>query len=186
MKNFIKYVIKNKWLYVFLIPGMTYLFIFRYLPMYGIIIAFEDFSPIKGIKKSEWVGLDNFKYLLNSIDFLIVFRNSILLSLLRLIFSFPAPLLLAVMINEVRNMKFKRSIQTIVYLPHFISWVVISSLVISFLSPYNGFVNFILNKVGIESIPFLQKEEYFRGILIVSGIRSKTVLKSIFGLPVII
>ncbi|HBM79902.1 MAG TPA: protein lplB [Clostridiaceae bacterium] len=164
------YVMQNKWLYIFLAIGMIYLFIFNYLPMYGVVIAFQNFSPVKGFLKSEWVGLANFKYLFHSRDFIEVFKNSILISLYRIFWGFPAPIILALMLNEVKNLVFKRSIQTVVYLPHFISWVVLASMVVNFLAPSGGLVNNIIVALGGKPISFLTSTKWFRTVLVVTDI----------------
>lgn len=162
----VKHFIKHKWLYIFLIPGFAYLFVFKYIPMFGIIIAFKDFSLVKGILASPWIGFENFQYLFQSADFFKILRNSILLSFYHLLFGFPAPIILALMLNEVRNVVFKRISQTVLYLPHFISWVVLSGMIINFLSPSTGPVNHILKDLGFEPISFLLKPQYFRTILV--------------------
>jgi len=138
--------------------------------MYGIIIAFKDFNIVKGIWQSPWVGLDNLKYLFRSQDFYAILRNSILISLYRLLWGFPAPVILALLLNEVRHVHYKKAIQTILYLPHFISWVVIVGIVYNFLSPSTGIINHIIKMFGGEPIAFLQKEEYFRSILVITDI----------------
>lgn len=153
-----------------LIPGMAFLFVFNYIPMYGVSIAFKDFNIVKGIWQSPWVGLDNFVYLFRSRDFYVIFRNSILISIYRLFWGFPVPIILALMLNEIRNIYYKKTIQTILYLPHFISWVVIVGIVYNFLSPSTGIVNYVIQAMGGQSVAFLQKEEYFRSILVITDI----------------
>jgi putative aldouronate transport system permease protein len=165
-RAFRKHMSHHKWLYLFLIPGFMYLIIFKYIPMIGIVIAFQDFSLVRGIWGSDWVGLENFEYLIQAPDFYKVLRNSLLLSMYQIIFEFPAPIILAVMLNEVRHLLFKRISQTILYLPHFISWVVLAGMVMNFLSPSTGVVNQLLQSLGHEPIPFLLKPEYFRTIII--------------------
>lgn len=165
-RAFRKHMSHHKWLYVFLIPGFLYLIIFKYIPMIGIVIAFQDFSLVRGIWGSDWVGLENFEYLIQAPDFYKVLRNSLLLSMYQIIFEFPAPIILAVMLNEVRHLLFKRVSQTILYLPHFISWVVLAGMVMNFLSPSTGVVNQLLQSFGHEPISFLLKPEYFRTIII--------------------
>ncbi|SDE55418.1 putative aldouronate transport system permease protein [Paenibacillus sp. UNCCL117] len=165
-ESFLKYVVKNKWLYIFLIPGLLYFLIFKYVPMFGIVIAFKDLSIAKGIWGSEWIGFSNFETLFSSSHFLRVLRNSLLLSAYQIIFGFPAPVILALMLNEVRIMAFKRVTQTILYLPHFISWVVLAGIVINFLSPTAGIVNQIVTAFGHEPIKFLQEPQYFRSIIV--------------------
>ncbi|MGG1518081.1 ABC transporter permease subunit [Paenibacillus oryzisoli] len=163
---FAKHMIQYKWLYLFLVPGCLYLLVFKYIPMFGIIIAFKDFSLVRGIWASPWIGFENFEYLLRSSDFYHVLRNSLILSFYHLVFGFPAPIILALMLNEIRNLVFKRISQTLLYLPHFISWVVLSGMVINFLSPSTGPVNFVIKQLGGEAVPFLLKPEYFRSILV--------------------
>lgn len=163
---FFQFIKKNKWMYLFLTPSFTYLIIFKYLPIFGIVIAFKDFSLVRGIWGSDWIGLENFTYLFHAPDFFRVLRNSLLLSFYQISWEFPAPIVLAIMLNEVRSIFFKRVSQTIFYLPHFISWVVLSGMIINFLSPSNGLVNYLLSAVGHEPIHFLLEPAYFRSILI--------------------
>lgn len=162
----IRHFVKYKWLYIFLIPGFTYLLIFKYIPMFGILIAFKDFSLVRGIWASSWIGFDNFQYLFQSADFYKVLRNSLLLSFYQIVFGFPAPIILALMLNEVRHVLFKRVSQTVLYLPHFISWVVLAGMIINFLSPSTGPVNYVIKELGYDPISFLLKPEYFRTILV--------------------
>jgi putative aldouronate transport system permease protein len=168
--SLLKHFRMYKWLYIFLIPGFLYLLIFKYVPMFGIVIAFKDFSLVRGIWASEWIGFENFTYLFESRDFYKVLRNSLVLSFYQILFGFPAPIILAVMLNEVRSLLFKRISQTVLYLPHFISWVVLAGMVINFLSPSTGPVNHIVKSMGYDSIPFLLKPEYFRTILVTAEV----------------
>lgn len=160
------YARKNKWLYVLLIPGFIYLLIFKYIPMFGIVIAFQDFNLTKGIWGSDWVGFEHFRYLFQSDDFFKILRNSLIISFYQVLFGFPAPIVLAIMLNEIRNLLFKRVAQTVLYLPHFISWVVISGIIINMLSPSSGWVNRLIVDFGGEPIHFLLKPEFFRTILV--------------------
>lgn len=169
-KPIINDIIKHKWLYIMLSLGLIYLFIFRYIPMYGVLIAFKDFDMVKGILNSDWVGFRNFERLLASKDFYVIFKNSLLISLYRLVWGFPVPVILAIMLNEVNNLRYKKIVQTVIYLPHFISWVVIAGIINNFLSPSNGIINYIITSVGGESIAFLQKPQWFRTILVLSEI----------------
>lgn len=157
---------KHKWLYLFLIPGFSYLMIFKYVPMFGILIAFQDFSIVRGIWASPWIGFENFDYLFQSAEFYKVLRNSLVLSFYQILFGFPAPIILAVMLNEMRHLMFKRFSQTVLYLPHFISWVVLAGMVINFLSPSTGPINYLIKEMGNEPVSFLLKPEYFRTILV--------------------
>ena len=136
--GFSAYMRQNAWLYIFLIPGMVFLFIMNYLPMFGIVIAFKDFRVVKGIMGSSWVGLKHFEYLFHAPDFWRILRNSIVLSLMRLICGFPMPIILALMMNEMGSQGYKRTMQTILYLPHFISWVIVISILYNLLSTSTG------------------------------------------------
>jgi putative aldouronate transport system permease protein len=168
--DFFNYMLKNKALYIMASIGLIYIIIFRYLPMYGVLIAFKDFDIVKGVMDSDWIGWDNFRYLLSFPQFYTVLKNSILISLYRILWGFPAPVLLAIVLNEVQNKKFKSVTQTVIYLPHFISWVVIAGLIINFTSVPDGVINALLGKLGIDPIAFLQKRQYFRGIIVISDI----------------
>ncbi len=164
------YMRKHIWLYVFLIPGFAYLMVFKYVPMFGIIIAFKDFSIVRGIWESSWIGFENFAYLFESNSFYRVLRNSLVLSFYQIAFGFPAPILLAVMLNEVRSLMFKKVSQTILYLPFFISWVVLAGMIINFLSPSTGPINHLLKDFGMNPISFLLEPDYFRSIIVLAEI----------------
>jgi putative aldouronate transport system permease protein len=138
--------------------------------MYGVLLAFKEFNFAKGIWGSPWIGFSNFKYLFGLSDFWLVFKNSIYLSLLKIIFGFPFPIMLAVMLGEVANMKFKKTMQTLIYLPHFISWVVIGGIMINFLSPTWGVVNSILKNLGHDPIYFLAENKWFAPIVVITSI----------------
>jgi putative aldouronate transport system permease protein len=165
-----KYLWRMKYLYILLLPAIVYYIVFKYIPMYGVIIAFKDFSFSKGILGSDWIGFDNFRYLFGLDNFYKVCFNSIYLSFLRLLWGFPIPIILALMLNEMRSLRYKKVMQTIVYLPHFISWVVIGGIIISFLSPTWGIVNYMIKALGGEAVFFMAKDEYFRSIIVISDI----------------
>ena len=165
------YVKSHPWLYLMMIPGLLYLIIFNYAPMYGVVIAFQKFNFVKGISGSKWIGLQNFEELFRSEQFLRVLRNSIEFSLTRLIWSFPMPIVLALLLNEVRHTKYKKAVQTIVYIPHFISWVVVASLVINLLQPTRqGAINALLGIFGVEPANYLTSVKHFRSIVVISEI----------------
>jgi len=185
MRDAFRYINKKKYLYLLLIPGVVYFFIFNYIPMYGVIIAFKDFNFAKGILQSSWIGFDNFKYMFGLSDFYNVFWNSFYLSLLRLVFGFPFPIILALFLNEMRNRAYQRVTQTIIYLPHFISWVVIGGILVNFLSPSWGIVNIFLKQIGIEPVFFLADHAYFRPIVILSSIWKDSGWESIIYLAAI-
>jgi putative aldouronate transport system permease protein len=149
-------------------PGIIFVFIFSYIPMYGVIMAFQQFDIFGGILKSPWVGWMNFRMFFEAPEFWNVMRNTIVISLLKLIITFPAPILLALMLNEVGHIGFKRVIQTVSYLPYFLSWVIVSGFVFSLLSADNGTVNYVLEQLHLigEPINFLALPKYFWSILV--------------------
>lgn len=165
-----RYIWRYKYLYLLLIPAILYFFIFHYVPMYGVIISFKDYSFKKGILGSDWVGLENFIYMFNLSDFYRVFWNSFCLSFLRLIFEFPVPIIIALLLNEIGSKRFKKITQTAIYLPHFISWAVIGGILVNFLSPTWGVVNDIIQRLGFEPIFFLGDPKYFRTTVVISSI----------------
>lgn len=161
---------KNKYLLLLLLPGLLYYIIFKYAPMYGIMIAFKNYKFSLGIWKSPWVGFEVFREIFSSSIFWRVFRNTIIISSMKLFFGFPAPIIFALLLNEVKALKFKKCIQTVSYLPHFISWVVLSGLMIEILSPSSGPINFIINELTGKTIYFLGDSRYFRGTLVATSI----------------
>jgi len=168
--SFSKRTWKYRYLYALLLPALILVLVFHYLPMYGIVIAFKDFKLVKGIAGSDWIGFTNFRKLLMSPSFYEVIRNTIVISLLKLIFTFPAPIILALMFNELLNQKFKKLVQTISYLPYFMSWVVIGGILINILSPERGIVNYIIKLFGGGGIYFLADSSWFRPVLVMSSI----------------
>lgn len=155
-------------LYLMITPVLVWYMLFVYKPMYGLVVAFQDYSIWKGIKGSEWIGLDNFKAFFNSPFFSRTFKNTILFNVYKLIFDFPTPIILALLLNEIRKMWFKRAVQTLTYLPYFISVVVVAGIVTNFLAPTNGLFNIVLDKLGFEKIYFLTIPEFFRPIYILA------------------
>nr|WP_256758262.1 ABC transporter permease subunit [Cohnella sp. WQ 127256] len=153
-------------MYMLLVPGLLFLVIFKYVPMYGIIIAFQDFNIFDGIMGSAWVGMENFIKLTHSDEFRQVFRNTLLISVYKIVLLFPLPILIALLLNEARRMWFKRTVQTIIYLPHFLSWVIISGLFVNILATSGGIVNQIITSLGGEPISFLLSNDWFRSVLV--------------------
>jgi len=168
-----KDLIRNKSLYIMLIPVVAYYFIFHYIPMYGLQIAFKDFTPAKGIWGSPWVGLEKFKefFVYDSFYVWRIIRNTILINVYDLIFGFPAPILFALLLNEIKNSIYKRTLQTVSYMPHFISTVVIVGMIMDFFSR-DGLINQILKSLGIlsEPISFMTEPGWFRPLYVGSGI----------------
>ena len=156
-------------MYVLILPVILFYVLFAYKPMYGALIAFKDYRPALGFSGSEWVGLENFKRFFEGIYFERLLRNTVLLSLYNLIFGFPAPIILALMLNEVKSSKFKRLTQTVTYLPHFISMIVVAGMITNFCMT-TGLINDIIVFFGGEATPLLQNPKYYRTIYVVSGI----------------
>lgn len=178
--------LRSNWqVYAMLAPTIIWFLVFNYKPMYGLQIAFKDYSIFRGIEGSPWVGFEHFDTLFNSDQFLRALKNTFMISMLSLCFGFPVPILLALMFNEITHHMFKRTAQTIVYLPHFISTVIIAGIVITAFSPSAGIVNALLEWLGIDPIYFLIKPEWFRPIYIGSGIWQEAGFSSIVFLAAI-
>ena len=165
-KKFLKTFRQNFDLYLLLVPGLILLLVFKYVPMYGIIIAFKDFDLNAGILGSKWVGLFNFRRLIESASFGVVFKNTLIISFYKIVILFPIPIIIALFMNEIKRMYFKKFIQTIITLPHFLSWVVLTGLFVNILGYSGGFVNEVLNMFGVHSISFLTNPKIFRGVLV--------------------
>ncbi|MEW4369524.1 ABC transporter permease [Paenibacillus sp. WLX1005] len=163
--------LKKTWpFHVMLLPSMIFLLLFSYLPMGGIVMAFQNYKPWLGFTGSEWVGLDNFRYLFERQDSVQVIWNTLIIAVLKLIFNLLVPFVFAILLNEIRRVKLQRTIQTLVYLPHFLSWVILGGILIDLLAT-DGFANRILSSVfGIQPIFFLGDNDWFRFTVIVSDV----------------
>ena len=165
-----KAVRRDKFLFFLVLPAVVYYVVFHYIPMYGMIIAFKQFSPSKGILGSSWVGIKYFRQFFQSVYFARLVKNTVLLSFYSILFGFPAPIFFALMLNEVRSPVFKRTVQTISYLPHFISVVIVVGMVVNLFAVRGGIVNNVIEKLGGARINFLMDPKYFRSLYIGSGI----------------
>ncbi|OUS69965.1 protein lplB [Paenibacillus sp. MY03] len=161
---------RNIPLYMMFVPIILFFIIFKYVPMFGAIIAFKKYNFADGILHSPWVGLDNFKLLFSTPTTLQIIRNTLVISLLSIFVSFPFPIMLAIMLNEVRRMWFKRIVQTLVYLPHFFSWIIVSGIVVTVFSQQNGLISGIWESVTGHTYPFLYREGSWLAIFVGSGI----------------
>ncbi|MDF2925737.1 MAG: sugar transporter permease [Paenibacillaceae bacterium] len=161
---------RDKLLYLMLLPFALYYVLFYYLPFGGLRMAFMDYKPFLGMSGSPWVGLEKFTEFFTGPYFWRVTLNTVTISVINIIFGFPIPILLAILFNELRHKGFRTFVQTISYMPHFISTVVIAGLVVNFLSPSAGIVNVLLGKLGFESVYFLTKPEFFRWIYLLQGV----------------
>ncbi|WP_415841054.1 ABC transporter permease [Paenibacillus typhae] len=169
------------------LPALFFILVFSYIPMYGVLMAFQDYNLFKGFTGSPWVELKHFEMFFAAPEFWTVMRNTLVISLLKLLVGFPAPILLALMLNEVRSRVFKRTVQTISYLPHFLSWVIVSGFVMSMLSTENGSVNMLLQQLNLikDPINFLSLPEYFWTILVTTGVWKEIGFSSIVYLAAI-
>ncbi|WP_127581656.1 ABC transporter permease [Paenibacillus koleovorans] len=161
---------KYRYLYLLLLPGILWYLVYRYFPMYGVIIAFKDYSFVKGIWGSPWVGLKHFHTIFQSPDFYQIIRNTLLINVYNLLFVFTSSIVLALLLNELKMMALKRLIQTVVYFPHFLSWVIFGGLFIQLLGPKEGIVNQIIQLFGGDPIYFMTKPEYFRSVITFSSV----------------
>ncbi|WP_246067576.1 ABC transporter permease [Paenibacillus koleovorans] len=164
------YYVKHWAIYSMIVPGLLYFIIFKYIPLGGSVIAFQDYNLFNGILHSKFVGFKHFENLFTYPEFFRVLKNTLIISVYQLVLGFPAPILLAILLNEVRKVMFKRILQTVLYLPHFLSWVIVGGLFISFLSPSTGLVNEAIKAMGFKPIFFMQEPSYFRSIIVGSSI----------------
>ncbi|TMV48711.1 sugar ABC transporter permease [Paenibacillus mesophilus] len=165
-----KTIMKHRELLALYLFAFAFFLVFKYGPLYGVMIAFKDFRVIDGIWGSPWVGLKHFEALFQTDDFYRLLKNTLLLNLYLLVFAFPAPIVLALLLNEIRSRFFQRFVQITMYMPHFVSWVIMSGLVIYFLSPTTGIVAVIVEWFGGKPVFYMGQKEYFRSIVVVSAI----------------
>lgn len=156
-------------LHIMIIPGVILTFIYSYIPMFGIVMAFQKFVPAKGFLKSKWVGFDNFEYMLNLPNIGSVIYNTVFISIMKILVGLIVPVVFSLMLNEIRRDKYKKTLQTIIYFPHFLSWVILGGIMIDILSPSSGFINQILGIFGIDPIFFLGDSKWFPFTLVISN-----------------
>ena len=169
-QNFWRHMLRDKYLVLMALPAVAYFLVFHYYPMYGMMIAFQDYSPGKGIWGSTWGGFAHFEQFFGGYYFARLLGNTLKTSLYSLVWGFPLPVIFALMLNEFREGAFKRTVQTVSYLPHFISLVVTCGMIINFLSPANGIINTLIKALGFKPINFLGQPQYFRTVYVASGI----------------
>lgn len=161
---------KNRYLLLLFLPCLIYYIMFKYIPMWGILISFQDFKPFIGFAGSEWVGMKHFVNFFSSPDAWRVIRNTLQLGLYSLIWGFPFPIIFALLLNEVTSLKYKKVVQTVSYMPHFLSAVVVCGMIITFLSPIRGVINQIIGMFGVDPVNFMSQAKYFRSVYIISDI----------------
>lgn len=169
-----KKVLQNWQLYLFVLPAFLYFTVFHYFPMYGLQIAFKDFIPTKGIWGSEWVGFEHFLRFFDSYYFWDLLTNTLTINVYELVVGFPLPIILALLLNEVKDGLYKRTVQTVTYAPHFISVVVMAGMIIAFLSPTTGIINHVIEFFGFEPIRFLSDPDWFKSVFVLSGVWQNT------------
>lgn len=169
-KSILFYIKKDIYLYLLLTVPLVFYAIFKYIPMYGALIAFKDYNIFKGMANSEWVGLDVFKEIFRTKEFYNVLRNTLLLNFMDLLFGFPMPIILAIAMSEVKVKWFKKTIQTVGYLPYFLSWVVVGGILYQMFSTKSGVVNYVIKQFGAEAIPFLSDTSWWLFTYVLSGI----------------
>jgi putative aldouronate transport system permease protein len=183
-KKLLAQIWRYRFMYLLLLPGFAYFIVYKYLPMFGLIVAFQDYSAFKGFFRSEWVGFDNFKLIFEGSDLGRVLFNTLYLNFMQLTLAFPAGIVLALLLNEVRHDFFKKTVQTVVYLPHFVSWIVVVGLVFTLLSS-DGIVNSFLALLGIPSINFLTSDAWFMPLIVLENIWKESGWSSILFLAAI-
>lgn len=166
LENLLKY----KWLYFMMIPGVLYFIIFRFAPMWGLAIAFKDYSPFLGFVDSPWVGLEYFKDFFNSPDFARLLKNTMVLGLLNISVGFGFPIILALLLNEIRHEVYKKCIQTSIYIPHFVSWTIVASISVLFLTPESGALSNLLKSVTGRELNVLTNPHLFKAMIVIQGI----------------
>lgn len=164
---------RERWMYLFIVPGALYFLVFEYLPLLGNVIAFQDYSPFLGFERSPWVGLDNFRAIFSDPDFSIALRNTIQIELLQIVFFFPAPIALALVLNSLISNQVKRMLQSIVYLPHFLSWVIVVALWQQIVGGA-GFVNQLLRNQGLEPVNIMSNPDFFQPLMVLQMIWKET------------
>ena len=162
------YFRRNWQLYAMILPGVVFVLLFRYYPMYGIVIAFQDFSPARGFAGSPWIGWENFDYLFSLPEFGRIFSNTVIIAVSKIVFDQIGAIILALLLNEARQLLFRRTIQTLIYLPYFLSWIVLGGILLDILSPH-GIFNQAIGVFGVEPQLFLGSNDWFRGTVISSG-----------------
>ena len=184
-RELLNYIWKKKFIYAMFLLPLLYYVIFEYIPIYGISIAFQDYVPGKPFIGNEWIGLKNFELIFKSKPFYEALRNTVIISFYKIIFGFPFPIIIALLLNEVRCNSLKRVVQTAIYFPYFVSWVIVGAIITSMFSINDGLVNMILKSFNMETIKVLGNPKYFRAILVLSSMWKEAGMRSIIYLAAI-
>lgn len=164
------YLKRDRWLFFMLLFPVAHVFIFSYIPMYGVLIVFKDYDVFSGFFASPWIGFDNFDQVFQDPYFWKVFWNTVRLGTISFVFGFPVPVIFALLLNEIKNLKFKKTVQTLTYVPHFISIIVICGIIVSMLSPSTGIVNLIIESITGKTVYFLTEPDWFIPVFVISNI----------------
>ena len=185
--EFFKMLKKHRMFYLFLLPAVVMVFLFSYMPFWGILIAFKDFKMARGIMGSDWVGLEHFRKLFSDPNFYRVLKNTLIIGISTLLTTFPVTIIFTILVNEILNTKFKKVVQTVTYLPHFLSWVVVGTFAYQILSPSSGIVNTILVNLGIldKSVYFMAQPNMFVPIYLIVNLWKETGYSIVVYLAVI-
>lgn len=159
-------LLRNRWMYYMLAPGVLYFLIFKYAPMWGVLIAFQDYSPFTGFLGSPWIGFEHFRTFFGEPQFWMLFKNTLVLAVYNIVFFFPLPIVIALLLNEIRVEAYKRTVQSFIYIPHFISWVVVVGLAYILFTTEGGILNELIAAYGGEKINFLLNQEWFRTMIV--------------------
>ncbi len=169
-KSVFRVIWKARWLYILMLPGLLYFIIYKYIPMFGTVMAFQNYQPMAGFLKSRWVGLYNFQRFFSEPSFWMLMKNTFVLAFYNVILFFPVPIILALLLNEVQNMRFKKLVQTVTYMPHFLSWVVIVGISFALLTLDNGPINNAIEAVGGTKINFMMNKSWFRPLILIQSV----------------
>jgi len=183
--SLLKYIWKNRFMYSMMLLPLLYYIIFEYIPIYGISIAFQDYIPGSPFIGNKWIGFKNFELIFSSRPFMEALRNTLLISFYKIIFGFPFPIIIALLLNEIRAVKFKKVVQTAIYFPHFISWVIVGAIILSMFSVNDGLFNMIIKSTGMQSVNIMGNPKYFRALLVLSSMWKEAGMNSIIYLAAI-
>lgn len=186
VRELLRYIWKKKFIYAMFLLPLLYYIIFEYIPIYGISIAFQDYTPGRPFIGNEWIGFKNFELIFKSKPFYEALRNTVIISLYKIIFGFPFPIIIALLLNEVCCNPLKKAVQTAIYFPWFVSWVIVGAIITSLFSVNEGLINLILKSLGMETVKILGNPKYFRTILVVSSMWKEAGMRSIIYLAAII
>lgn len=162
----IRKLVKDRWMYVLLLPGLLYFLVFKYVPMWGVVIAFKDYNPFLGIMGSPWAGWEHFERLFHDPDFTMLLKNTMIIGVYKLVFFFPAPIIVALLLNELRKQVFKRLVQTMIYIPHFMSWVVVVAISYVLFTTEGGVLSLQLERIFGERVNILLSADWFRTLFV--------------------